>query len=243
LRSDLRTFSDLVEADWVTKQSDDLRRLGQQLGAVRDMDVLEARLREQAGELESESEPIFDWIGQKRERARDELLLALRSPEYVELLDQLVAAAHAPKLSQRAWRPCEQVLAAPAAKAARKLARQARRLEPASTDQEFHRVRIRAKRARYACEAVAPAAEKRQAKELESYAKRAARIQDILGELQDASFAREQLRQFASETDDRPSAFVAGQLAEGQVEAGRAARKQYPKAWKKLSGMRIKGAG
>src|SRR5207248_11382379 len=51
LRSDLRTFAPLVEPDWREHLQDELRWLGDQLGAVRDADVLLDRLRRQASTL------------------------------------------------------------------------------------------------------------------------------------------------------------------------------------------------
>src|SRR5436190_23325302 len=51
LRSDLRTFSPLLDGEWLEALRDELRWLGAALGAVRDADVLADRLRRQAATL------------------------------------------------------------------------------------------------------------------------------------------------------------------------------------------------
>ncbi|MDR0360825.1 MAG: CHAD domain-containing protein, partial [bacterium] len=51
LRSDLRTFSPLLAAEWTAELRDELRWLGGELGAVRDAEVLRDRLQAKAGRL------------------------------------------------------------------------------------------------------------------------------------------------------------------------------------------------
>jgi CHAD domain-containing protein len=96
-------------------------------------------------------------------------------------------------------------------------------LEDDPGDHELHRVRIRAKRARYAAEAVAPVFGKR-AKE---FARAMADVQDVLGEHQDAVVAGEWLRAHAAGA----GAFVAGELVATEREAARAARDEWPRVW------------
>ena len=74
---------------------------------------------------------------------------------------------------------------------------------------ELHAVRILAKRLRYATEAVAPAV----GKPARKFAKDAARIQDALGELNDAAVAGTSLTAIAERLDG-PAAFAAGQMTE-----------------------------
>src|SRR5206468_1899371 len=51
LRSDLRTFEPLMDRDWTTRLRADLQWLGADLGDVRDLEVLRARLADHAGRL------------------------------------------------------------------------------------------------------------------------------------------------------------------------------------------------
>src|SRR5207237_2379970 len=84
------------------------------------------------------------------------LLSSLRAPRYVALLDRLVDAAHPPALTAEADGPARKVLPALVALPWGKLWRDGRRLDVHSPDEELHALRIRAKRVRYATEAVAP---------------------------------------------------------------------------------------
>ncbi|HKA92692.1 MAG TPA: CHAD domain-containing protein, partial [Acidimicrobiia bacterium] len=93
LRSDLRTFSDLLDADWTRSLRRDLKGVGHELGAVRDTEVLLDRLRAHAERLPVADQPAAKKIVQRLLRrwndARDELLQALGSDRYAELLDRL----------------------------------------------------------------------------------------------------------------------------------------------------------
>ena len=101
------------------------------------------------------------------------------------------------------------------------------------SDASMHGVRIRAKRARYAAEAVSPVFGKR----AEAFAEAAAGLQDVLGEHQDSVVARAWLREAAASGGD---AFVAGELAAIEAQAAAAARAAWPKAWKTLSRKRLR---
>jgi CHAD domain-containing protein len=102
-----------------------------------------------------------------------------------------------------------------------------------ASDASLHAVRIRAKRARYAAEAVSPVFGKR----AQAFAKAAADLQDVLGDHQDSVVARAWLRQAAEGGAD---AFVAGELAAIEAQAAAEARAAWPKAWKALSRKRLR---
>jgi inorganic triphosphatase YgiF len=235
LRSDLRTLGELVDSQWADSLRAELRWLGRVLGEVRDRDVMLERLRGQAGELEAELAPLFVSLEARRAEARAALLAALRTARYIDLVEQLVEGARNPVLTAAADVPSSEALPPLVARSWRKLADAARPLEPASTDAELHHVRVLAKRARYGAEAVAPALGRRRGGQGEKFARRAAALQDVLGELQDAVVARETILEVAR-TRPRDGAFnlAAGQLAERQVQARAAARAAFPPAWKKL---------
>ena len=80
-----------------------------------------------------------------------------------------------------------------------------------SSDDGLHDLRIASKRARYAAE-LAASGEGRRARRI---AKRAAALQTILGEHQDAVVAEERLQSLASDATPA-AAFVAGRLLERQ---------------------------
>ena len=94
----------------------------------------------------------------------------------------------------------------------------------------MHQVRIKAKRARYAAEAIAPVAGRRVARLAEAVAD----LQGILGDHQDAVVAEAWLRQASQDGGDL--ALVAGELVGVQRAEAKASRKAWKKAWKRALG-------
>ncbi|MGA9161885.1 MAG: CYTH and CHAD domain-containing protein [Actinomycetota bacterium] len=238
LRSDLRTFRDFVEPDWATALREELRWLGAELGAVRDVEVLRERLRGRVGSLPPSdrraADGLIDSLDRRHDAVREELLAAMREPRYLRLLDALVVAADAPAL-------LEGVADAPAAEAFRPalespwkhLVTAMDAVAADATDENLHAARIRAKRVRYAAEAVAAVFGKR----ARAFAEAAVAVQDVLGEHQDAVVAGAWLREAAAEGGD---AFVAGELAAIESQAAARAREGWPGAWKGLSRKRLR---
>ena len=160
MRSDLRTFAPLIDAGWAASLSEELRWLAAELGAVRDAEVLAERLqgtasRLPAGDVEAGRHVADELVGGVA-GARERLLAALHEPRYVALLDRLVEAAHAPGLTAEAGGTARKVLPDLVDVPWSRLWRDGRRLDVHSPDEELHALRIRAKRVRYAAEAVAP---------------------------------------------------------------------------------------
>jgi CHAD domain-containing protein len=242
LRSDLRTFRSLIDEQWGTGLSDELRWLGDVFGVVRDADVLYERLEPKIELLsEVDREPakrILDHLRSDQARGRDQMLRALRSERYDALLDQLVAAAARPRFLLRVDDESdESVLRSIVRRPWRKLEDAVDALGDDPPDVELHGVRIRAKRARYAAEAVVPAF----GKPARAYAKAITGLQDVLGEHQDAVVAAEWLRRAAATTDDEASAFAAGQLAAVEYRGAERSRKDWPDAWRRASRKRLRG--
>ena len=237
LRSDLRTFAVVVESAWNDALRDELKWLGDLLGAVRDTDVLLERLERRLATLESADEEaghrLLDGLHAKRDAARDALLAAMRGPRYLALLDRLHDAA------RRVPGPLDaRDLGVEVADLVRppwhKLRRAADALDDESPDPDLHHVRILAKRCRYAAEAVAPAI----GTDAVRFAKQVAALQDVLGEHQDAVIAGQWLRQHASDAilqgggeGAAAVAFVAGELAMLELAAADASRELWPEAW------------
>ncbi len=260
LRSDLRTFKPIVDQGWASGLRDELHWLGGLLGAVRDLDVMGARL-----ELRRQSLPAHDHepgqrvlarLATAREAVRAELLDAMCSDRYVDLLDRLVDAARHPVLVDThavdtdgddddatdddqpsdAMEPVDTTPPDDEFHAGDLVRRRWKHLRDAvealgdePADHALHEVRILAKRARYAAEAVAPVEGKRATR----FAKALATIQDVLGEHQDAVVAQQWLHDTsASFGDDPAAAFVAGELAGSEHEAALSARAAWPRTWR-----------
>jgi len=241
LRSDLRTFRDVVDVEWSEPLRDELKWLGERLGEVRDADVLLARLEDRLDSLPHAdavgAKDLLDSLRTERTAARESLLVALRSDRYLTLLDRLVdATTHVPPdpdrddldeieledLVRRPWK---------------KLRRAVDALADDPPDEELHEVRIRAKRARYAAEAVAPAI----GREAKRFAKRVADVQEILGEHQDAVVAEQWLRAQLGVDSSRPKLFVAGELAAIERSAARASRAKWSDIWRRTRRKKYRG--
>jgi CHAD domain-containing protein len=232
LRSDLRTVGDLLDADRLEDLEAELKWLGERLGAVRDLDVLRARLESSAGDDAAALGPLFEALDRRHAEASTALREALCSDRYGRLTARLAEAADSPPLSDDAWEPCRDALPPLAEATWRKLRKSARRLCPDSPDDDFHEARKRAKRARYAAEAVAVALDPRAAKAASRFAKRATDVQDVLGEHQDATVACAEIwRAATSHPHGGPFNFAAGRLLERQAAAALDSRQKFFKVW------------
>ncbi|HEX2118643.1 MAG TPA: CYTH and CHAD domain-containing protein, partial [Acidimicrobiales bacterium] len=211
LRSDLRTFAPLLDETWLSPLRVELRWLAAALGAVRDADVLLERLRRQAATLPEPDTaglaPLFRRLAKERDDARAALLHAMHSDRYVALLDRLVAAAAQPPCRPSAQAKAADVVPPLVAKPWRKLRRTVDALGDDPAPEDLHRVRIRAKRARYAAEAAAPVVGKKAA----AFAGAMAKVQTVLGDHQDAMVAEAWLRS-AVEGADAALSLAAGEL-------------------------------
>jgi CHAD domain-containing protein len=235
LRSALRVFEGLVEPDWAGRLEAELKWIAGLLGAVRDLDVLKARLQCAAGESAEALGPLFASLTERHKRASETLHVALQGERFQHLVESLAEAADHPAFRDDAWEPCRTVLPRTVAGAWSRLKKCGRSLTPDDPDENFHEVRKRAKRARYAAEAVAEALGPDQAKEARRFARRATEVQDILGEHQDAIVACQEInRLVADRPHDGPFNLAAGRLLERQEHAARTARAQFFEVWDRL---------
>jgi len=236
LRSHLRTFGALLEPEWNDPLRSELGWIAMGLGQVRDREVLLERLQEKAKLLPPTdaraAASLLQVLAQEVESLRRKLETDLDSPRYIELLERLVAAAHAPQVTLEANQPAAGGLPALASGPWRRLQSAVKKLPEHPQDSELHRIRILAKRARYAAEAVAPVA----GGDAAAFARAAAKLQTVLGEHQDSVTAQEWLRSVRAAGR---RAFVAGELIAMERQAAQNARDEWPKAWKGLQRKRL----
>ena len=201
----------------------ELRWLAGMLGPVRDLDVLIEHVQslvDRLGEDRAGGDAIVAGLGKRREQARTELLAALDSARYPNLLNHFRA-----ELGRLGETPQER-LTAVAARELRRLRRAYADLGDEPADDELHRVRIKAKRTRYAAELAAEG----DGKALARLAKRAKDVQDTIGIHQDAVIAEEQIRSVATAA----SRLAAGRLVELEHARKREMRAKLPKIWRRL---------
>jgi CHAD domain-containing protein len=235
LRSDLRAFARLFRPEWAEGLRAELGWLAELLGGVRDADVLLERLRARAAGLPEATagaaRPFLASLESDRTAALAALLEALRSDRYVALLDRLVLAARTPELVPAATGLAATALRPLARRQWRALRKAVAGLSQAPPDRELHRIRIRAKRCRYAVEAAEPVL----GKGAKAFAAAAARLQDRLGELNDAVVAEARLADWSAGRRSSGAVSAAGELARGERAAARSARGRWRKAWKALA--------
>jgi CHAD domain-containing protein len=164
---------------------------------------------------EAEGRKLLRALDRSRRSARKRLVTALSSPRYFELLDALerpfATVADEPSLVE--IRSTEH----------RRLKKAVHGITVDSPDEELHAVRIRVKRARYAAELEGD----------KPYVSAAKRLQDVLGEHQDAVVAIEKLRSLAGRMPD--AAVAAGRLIEREQVRARRTRGDWRASWKQLA--------
>jgi CHAD domain-containing protein len=228
-RAVLRAARPLLDTEWSEPLRAELKWLGGLLGPRRDLDVLIERLRREITDLEAPEREaagqLIDLLREEREQAQAVAVEARSSGRYYRLLDELESAARGPRV-----RRSDIPLARLAGHEFKRLRKRARRLNWASTDAELHRTRILCKRARYATEFAEPDLGKRARR----VAARAAILQDVLGEHQDAIVAEARLRGLLAKVTGTGAAFAAGRLVERERVRRSRARAGLPKAWRKL---------
>jgi CHAD domain-containing protein len=103
------------------------------------------------------------------------------------------------------------------------------------TAQDLHQIRILAKRVRYAAEAAGPVVGKKAFR----FAAALAGLQTVLGHHQDATVAEAWLRT-AVEGADATVSLAAGELIAVQLAEASACRRQWPKAWDRAAGKKLR---
>lgn len=233
LRSDLRTFAPLIEPGWAAEINEKVRWLGGLLGGARDADVLHARLRSRVDGLPEEDQPagqkLVDGLSADQLAAHAALLAGMTGERYLSVIQAMVDAARAPRLLPESHQPAHDVALRLLARPWKKLRRQVASLDHPAPDHELHEVRIRAKRVRYAAEAVAPVLGRKAA----GFARAAAGLQEVLGEHQDAVVAGAVLRERGTGAP-ADVAFAAGELAGLERAAATDARSQWPPVYKRV---------
>ena len=218
----------MLDRQWADDLRGSLQEAGRALAEVRDLDVLIEQLRTDVAELDgtvrSGGDRIVHALEEYRERAQAELSGALTAGSYVSLLNRLEHAVHEPRFSGSGS------LAKAGAKEHRRVRHKARALSKNPGDRELHAVRKAVKRARYAAELAAAVGAKGTGK----YLKRAKRVQDVLGDHQDAVVAAEMLRGLGREPADPDVARAIDALVDRQDARRAAARVAFPKAWKRF---------
>jgi CHAD domain-containing protein/uncharacterized protein YjbK len=227
IRSILRTCSSLFEE--TEPLGTELKWLADELGTVRDLEVLHERFSDRLTEIGEDTAPWLVGLGAQHRAAVVELNKVLRLPRYFEVIDALVSFVADPPLTEAAARKAQKALPKIVRKTWHRLDRKYREVETADDPGTArHAARKAAKRARYTADATVPVLG-RPAKKL---AKQCKRIQTTLGDYQDSLVAQETLAELNTGGEE---AFTLGVLSGLERCSAAQALHETTKAWKKAS--------
>jgi CHAD domain-containing protein len=242
LRSTFETFSPLLDATWAKSLHAELGWLAGVLGVARDAEVLNERVMAAASELPVVAKPALlraklgDLGNRAVEAATSDVLELMAGERYLLLIDRLVDAAMYPRTNDAARRPAGAVLLPLVRTSWARLARRAARVRSGRPDRarylsDHHRVRIAAKQLRYTCDAVAQAL----GDDALRLSTQAERVQDLLGEHQDAVVAAAYFADLAARPRVGALGFGLGMMFARQESLAMLARYEFAEVWPEVS--------
>jgi CHAD domain-containing protein len=245
MRAVLRMFRGALPPATTAKAAEELRWLGQSLGAARDLDVhieeCPAMLKRHPTVVQTSS-LCRRGMERQRDRAYDSVCADLRSPRFKTVKTvcrDLIRLARRPTATGggeisahgTVWlrRDLRAVLKA------------GRAVTVDSPDAAMHRLRIRCKRLRYACETLREI----YGKPAVRMARNLAELQEVLGAYQDAATAQALIMRTATERAAAPDGAAAhsfSSCAAAWRDEQTALRAAFPTAWKKFDRKRTRRA-
>ncbi len=234
LRSTLSSFKGLMDADQTKRLREELAWIARELGAVRDLEVLLDRLTRQAAELADPTDAdvatsvIRSELERRLNAAQSSALVALHSARHSDLIENLIAAASDPPVTDAVFEPAGELLTSMVERTWRKFAKDVRGLSFDSPSTQWHQARIRTKRARYTADSAATIS----GKAMRTYAQNLATITNILGDLHDAHVAELFLRELAESPHVSGREVLGlGRLLDLQHQYDLTERHKFKKAW------------
>lgn len=172
-----------------------LRWMGRSLGRVRDLDVKKQELLRWRDECEPGHRRrfllILDWLDRNRNQARCVMIRRLDSRRYVLWVQRLTATLSQPTHRLPAPNPpVGEILSELIRPFYRQVLKAGRRVKQSPTPKNYHRLRLRCKRLRYALEF----ASDRHNQGVAPYLKRLVRLQQVLGDYNDTIVGRANIR-------------------------------------------------
>ena len=223
---------------WAVGSRARVRGLIKTLGAVRDCDVQLAFLDATLESLKADERPAFapmrERLVAQQQAARTRLLHWLDSPGMRTWLHEWRENLRNPLPgSTRAQHAITAEVARERVREGfRALRKRARRLDEDSPADDYHEVRIRAKRLRYTLDAFASLYGEAAA----TFSKALARLQTVLGDYHDASVREQHFTAMVESGPRLPSStsFAIGRLVERDARSVERCREQFPKAWRRV---------
>lgn len=241
LRSALRAFKKVLPAP-VRSFNREFKWLAAVLGGVRDLDVAMGNLPHFLSEIPPEDAAHLDdyqqYLADQWQEERRRLLACLTSGRYgrlkagfAEMLERGPSARTMETLGSTTIGDAAQLLIG---KRYRGVLRRGREITHVSRDESLHALRIRCKQLRYLLEFFRPA----YGGLLKAETRRLKKLQDVLGEFQDACVAGQLLRDYAEglpmRDSNRGRLVALGRLIGGQDRQAAARRADFSQAWERF---------
>ncbi|HVN32243.1 MAG TPA: CHAD domain-containing protein, partial [Thermoanaerobaculaceae bacterium] len=227
--------------------AEELAWLAHACGPLRDLDVFLTWVAAEvasAGTAPEIRDAILLVLYERRRVAFDAARVAVTSPRLGALLALMRRQPPSVPAGSPGALPVGTVAATLVGGEVRRLARWRRHDAATLTDGEVHRIRIAAKRARYALEFFAPVL----APDVRRVVRTLVRVQDTLGAHQDASFAVGHLETLAKEMQesgaDLQTLLALGGLRHAAAKRQAGQREEFsaraPRLWRRLRGLRAR---
>jgi CHAD domain-containing protein len=238
MRATLKMFRDLLPRDSRRQFARELAWFAGELGRVRDLDVQCATIERDiaaAGAAAARFEPYLARLRKERESAAQTLGVALRSVRVQSLLADFAAFldAEPSPAAKRRWADLGAKDGAMefALRARKRLRKVARRADREPVPERMHALRIRCKRFRYLLECFEPICDDR----LREHVQVVRKLQDTLGEYQDAHVAMQrisaELATFGSAESDAAARALLVEMSQVREQDSVAARRRFDKEW------------
>ena len=232
LRTDLRTFRKLYADDRVSQLRRELSWLSESFDAARDLEVLCERVARTAKREPWEVLDVEFLLAELRElqaSAQEDAVRALAGPRYRHVVETLEEVAIRPTLAETASGRCGDVLPPLVHQAWDRMAGASAKLTLETPDEQWHKTRILAKRARYTAETAGQALGDR----TDPVAEEAKLVQEMLGEHQDAVVTAQRLTSLAQHYRGT-RALVIGRLVEREHALARESEFAFLEGWPRI---------
>ena len=241
LRSALRAFKKVLPAS-IRSFNREFKWLAAALGGVRDLDVARGNLPHFLSELPPEDAAHMNdyqqFLADQWQEERRRLLACLTSRRYgrlktgfAQLLERGPSMRDMETLGSVTIGDAAQLLIG---RRYRGVLRRGREITSVSSDESLHALRIQCKRLRYLLEFFRPA----YGELLKAETRRLKKLQDVLGDFQDACVASQLLRRYAEglpmRSSNRGQIIALGQLIGGQDRQAAMRRADFARVWERF---------
>jgi CHAD domain-containing protein len=239
IRAALRAFRQVLPGESRKTFNGEFKWLAAVLGDVRDLDVHQENFQHYTVEVpEAARAYCQQHLAEQWRQARKQLLVCLSSHRYDQLKASFTEFLQRGPLEFANKTTGSLTIGEAARKAIGKqykaVLRDGRAIKTDSPDEALHTLRIDCKRLRYLFEFFDPI----YGKALSSWIKRSKKLQDVLGDFQDACVATERLHAYADSVpmlaENRDQLVAVGQLIHSQRLQAASKRADFRKIWKRF---------